>query len=158
MLPFYSNIYLLCASAGSTDLTTKAEKAEIEAFVNNSVRRLSPGDRQIPQVRTVDIYISIYIHKTDNDNQLATQLKSSQVVDSKTVTYYNILHTLMGSQHLLHAMGQSHSQYAQSCNQLMHYVPSRVAIACVCMYADLAHQGASEAWHWRPSCWPAADY
>lgn len=35
---------------GSTDLTTKAEKAEIEAFVNNSIRRLSPGDRQIPQI------------------------------------------------------------------------------------------------------------
>ena len=34
----------------STDLTTKSEKAEIEQFVNNSIRRLSPADRRIPQI------------------------------------------------------------------------------------------------------------
>eukprot|EP01050_Picozoa_sp_SAG11_P003072 SAG11_NODE_166_length_13763_cov_8.292722_5_plen_747_part_00 len=34
----------------STDLTSKGEKAEIESFVNSSVRRLSPADRRIPQI------------------------------------------------------------------------------------------------------------
>ena len=34
----------------STDLTTKAEKAEIERFFNTAIRRLIPGDRDIPQI------------------------------------------------------------------------------------------------------------
>ena len=43
---------LFCFAAGLTtlDLTTKTEKAEVESFFRDAVKRLNPSDRKIPQI------------------------------------------------------------------------------------------------------------